>query len=260
MTTDNNQESNQENTDAKQSRGFTRRDFLAGLGGLGIGAVLVGGGAAVMLDNGYKAVQVSGGYLLIDSKKCGTCTTCMMACTLAHTGKTNLNLSRIQIGYNPLGKFPYDSVQHQCHQCPYPPCVEACPTQANHIDPATGVRMVDPDKCIGCERCVSACPYTPSRCQWNYEERHSQKCDLCINTPYFDMEGGPNGHQACVEACPMKAIKFTTELPAQKESGYDVNLRTYHWAKAGFPMDDAGKVLPSVSVPGPAAASGSTAH
>jgi len=257
MTTENKEA--QVQADEKQAHKVTRRDFLAGVGGLGVGAVLAGGGTALLLDNEVQAIPVSGGYLLVDSKKCGTCETCMISCTLAHTGKTNLSMARIQIGYNPLGQFPYDSVQHQCHQCPYPPCVETCPTGANHADKDTGVRLIDADKCIACERCVNACPYTPSRIQFNYEERHSQKCDLCINTPYFDMEGGPNGHQACVEACPMHAIKFTNQMPDQKESGYDVNLRTYHWAKAGFPMDDAGKVLPSVSVPGPAAAAASAA-
>ncbi|MCL2883586.1 MAG: 4Fe-4S dicluster domain-containing protein [Coriobacteriia bacterium] len=248
MTTDKHDETS---SAAEHGKAFSRRTFLAGLGGVGVGAILAGGGSALWLKNDVFAIPVSGGYLLIDSHKCGTCTTCMMACTIAHTGKTNLNFSRIQIGYNPLGRFPYDSVQHQCHQCPYPPCVEACPTQANHADKATGVRMVDPDKCIGCERCINACPYLPSRCQWNYEEKHSQKCDLCIDTPFWDQDGGPGGHQACVDACPMRAISFTVDTPEQKESGYDVNLRNTHWAWAGFPIDDQGRTLPSVSVPGP---------
>jgi protein NrfC len=234
--------------------GVTRRDFIAGLGGVGVGAVLTYGATTLALDDGAFAIPVSGGYLLVDSKKCGTCATCMLACTLAHTGKSNLNLSRIQIGYNPLGQFPYDAVQHQCRQCPYPPCVDACPTRANHADPATGVRTVDADKCIGCEQCINACPYSPSRLQWNYESKCAQKCDLCLDTPYFDLEGGPGGSQACVEACPMRALRFTTEIPDQKESGYDVNMRNAHWAVAGFPIDDSGNVLPSVSVPGPAPA------
>ncbi len=237
------------NAQVDQDSGVTRRSFLAGLGGLGVGAVVASGVTAMLLNDDAYAIPVSGGYLLIDSKKCGTCESCMLACTMAHTGEGNLNLSRIQIRYNPLGKFPEDAVQHQCHQCPFPPCVDACPTKANHADKATGVRMIDPNKCIGCELCINACPYTPSRVQWNYEKKCSQKCDLCLDTPYFEHEGGPGGKQACVEACPMRAIKFTTEIPDQKESGYDVNLRTDHWAKAGFPMDDAGKTLPSTSVP-----------
>ena len=34
----------------------------------------------------------------------------------------------------------------------------ACSTGALHIDQATGVRMVDEDSCIGCQRCAAVCP------------------------------------------------------------------------------------------------------
>jgi protein NrfC len=173
----------------------------------------------------------------------------MLSCTLAHTGRSNLNLSRIQVAYNPLGLFPHDCVQYQCRQCPYPPCVEACPTGANHADDATGVRTVDAEKCIGCERCINACPFTPSRVQWNYEDKCAQKCDLCQDTPFWNEKGGPGGKQLCVEVCPMRALSFTASLPEQGNRGYDVNLRNEHWAIIGFPMDADGHVLPKVSVP-----------
>jgi len=104
--------------------------------------------------------------------------------------------------------------------------------------------MVNVDKCIGCERCIQACPYQPSRVQWNPKERHAQKCDLCKDTPYWNHEGGPDGKQACVEICPMKAIKFTKEIPVQSGDGYDVNLRNENWAYLGFPVDDAGRQIP----------------
>jgi protein NrfC len=92
------------------------------------------------------------------------------------------------------------------------------------------MRMVDERKCIGCQRCVEACPHKPSRAIWNFEKKHSQKCDLCANTPYWDEKGGPDGKQACVAVCPMKAIKFTKEIPNQTgEAGYDVNLRGPGW-------------------------------
>ena len=54
----------------------------------------------------------------------------------------------------------------------------------------------------------------------------SPKCDLCVDTPYWKEKGGPKGKQACVEACPMGALKFVAKTPEQVDSiGYDVNLR-----------------------------------
>ena len=222
----------------KQSGGISRRQFLAGLGGLGIGALLGAGVVGIALPDGVYAIEASGGYLLVDSKKCAGCQSCMLACTLVHSGKENLALSRMQVHKNALASFPEDVSQHQCRQCPEPSCVNACPVGAMHCDPETGARLVDEDRCVGCERCVEACPFTPSRVQWNFEERHAQKCDLCKNTPYWNHEGGPKGEQACVCVCPMQAIAFTNELPQQTDQGYDVNLRNEHFARMAFPIDD----------------------
>lgn len=239
-----------ERTEQQAPRPISRREFLTAVGGLGIGALLAGTGAsAFFLGNGAYAIEVSGGYLLVDSIKCAGCETCMLSCSLAHCGRVNRSLARIQVAKNPLGNFPDETRQNQCRQCPYPSCVEACPTGAMHADPETGVRMVSEGKCIGCERCVEACPFTPSRVQWNYEDRHAQKCDLCLDTPYWSHDGGPGGKQACIEACPVHAITFTTELPVQSDEGYYVNLRNEHWAMIGFPIDDEGRVLPCESVP-----------
>lgn len=229
-------------TENSAPKGVSRRQFLAGVGGLGIGALLGGAVTAVALPDDVYAVEASQGYLLVDTKKCGGCESCMLTCSLVHTGKENLALSRIQIAKSALAGFPDDSAQDQCRQCPYPGCVEACPTGAMHADAETGVRTVDEGKCIGCQRCISGCPFTPSRVQWNFEERHAQKCDLCKNTPFFSRDGGPGGTQACVAVCPMKAITFTSELPVQSDEGYDVNLRNEHWSNLSFPIDNAGVV------------------
>lgn len=221
---------------ADDGKGVSRRDFLTGIGGLGVGAIF--GGVmlnGLLLPEEVFAIQASGGYLLVDTKKCAGCETCMLTCSLVHEGRQNLSLSRIQITQDPFGKFPTDMVQQQCRQCPYPACVDACPTGAMHADPKTGARMVDAAKCIGCERCVNACPLTPSRVQWNHEDKHAQKCDLCKDTPFWSQEGGADGKQACVEMCPMKAISFTKAIPTQSDRGYNVNLRNEHYGKLGFP-------------------------
>jgi len=242
----------------KDDSGFSRREFLTGVGGLGVGAVL--GGAllkSIILPDEVIAIPASTGYLLVDTKKCGGCVSCMLACSLTHHGEENLSLSRIQVLSDPFGPFGAveSLVQEQCRQCPYPACVEACPTGANHADPETGVRTVDEAKCIGCERCVNACPFTPSRMQWDFINKNAQKCDLCIDTPYMTEDGGPGGQQACVAVCPHKAIEFVSEIPLQTDAGYQVNLRKDEpaWAAFGFPQGDDGEYTVEVSVSGPTA-------
>ncbi|MDI6901570.1 MAG: 4Fe-4S dicluster domain-containing protein [Anaerosomatales bacterium] len=231
---------------ANSGSGVSRREFLTGVGGAGVGLVL--GGALIkgfFLPDEVFAVPASGGYLLVDTKKCAGCASCMLACSLAHSGECNLSLSRIQVLSDPFGPFGETEslVQEQCRQCTYPACVDACPTGAMHADEKTGVRMVDPAKCIGCERCVNACPFTPSRVQWNPAEKHAQKCDLCIDTPYMTEDGGPGGQQACVAVCPTKAITFVEEIPMQSDAGYQVNLREgmSAWATLALPQGDDGE-------------------
>lgn len=179
------------------------------------------------------------GYLLVDMKKCQGCMSCMLACSLVHHGEENLSLSRIQILQNPQGSFPDDLVISQCRQCVDPACVASCPVGALKFDPHYEyVIMVNEDECIGCKRCVSACPYKPGRTIWNFQENHSQKCDLCAKTPYWNSIGGLYGEKACVEICPLDAIIFTTQTPVQEgDTGYSVNLRGEEWERFGYSID-----------------------
>lgn len=211
---------------------LSRRQFLKMASGVALGVGL-GGVLPKLIDlgDGMIAIPASTGYLLVDTRKCAGCLTCMAACSLAHEGKVNISLSRIQVLRNPLAKFPDDITQEQCRQCLHPACVEACPTGALSVDKDSGfVRLSDELKCVGCQQCVEACPQSPSRVIWNYEGKHAQKCDLCINTPYWHKD-----EPACATLCPMKAIKYTTEIPSQfGDEGYNVNLRTLNWKPTKF--------------------------
>jgi protein NrfC len=220
--------------------GISRRNFLKVSKDLVVG---IGAGGAlthiIWVNKGLAAIPVSEGYLLVDIKKCQGCVSCMLACSLVHEGVENLSLSRIQVMQNSFEKWPDDVTIEQCRQCVEPACVEACPEGALTADPKHGnVRRVCKEKCIGCMACVEACPYLPSRSVWNFEEDHAQKCDLCAKAPFWVEKGGPDGKQACVEVCPVGAIKFTKEIPQQKgDKGYKVNLRGKSWKRLGYPID-----------------------
>ena len=230
-----------------ERKDFARRDFLKRSRdmaiGLGVAAVIPG---IIWLDDALAAIPASGGYLLVDTKKCQGCISCMLACSLVHEGVESQSLSRIQIIQNPFEAFPEDVAIEQCRQCVDPACVTACPVDALKANPKFGnVRMVDRNKCIGCGACFEECPYTPSRPVVVADERYngklkSRKCDLCANTPYHwdDAGGGPSGKQACIEVCPVGAIKLTKKIPPQKgDAGYNVNLRGSSWSKLGYPSD-----------------------
>jgi protein NrfC len=228
----------------------SRRDFMKVTGTI---IFVMGSGGYLYADNNpgnlakvsakSAGIPPSQGYLLVDTRKCQGCMSCMLACTLVHEGVENPSLSRIQIIQNPFEPFPDDVTIEQCRQCVEPACVEACLENALVVNADYGnVRMVDKTKCTGCGDCVEACPYMPSRpvlaSDKNFNDQNkSRKCDLCAITPYhWDATGGgPDGKQACVEVCPVGAIKFTQKIPVQEgDAGYKVNLRDSVWQQLGY--------------------------
>lgn len=173
------------------------------------------------------SVAPSMAYLVVDPEKCAGCMSCMLACSMVHEKKASISTSRIQIVQTPLVAFPADLDIYQCRQCTEPLCVDNCPTGACHLDAANGnVRVIDQDKCIGCQTCLNLCPHPAHRAVWNAETKKATKCDLCIDAPYLGQKGGLDGKQACVLACPMGALAVVTEVPSQKDdTGYRVNMR-----------------------------------
>lgn len=183
---------------------------------------------------GVTQIPTANGYIVVDPKKCCGCQSCMIACSLIHEGRVNISLSRIQVIQDPYGHYPDDLSVHLCRQCVDPECLVACPVEGALVaDGENGnVRRIVKSECIGCQECIQACPYTPSRIIWNHEESVAQKCDLCTDAPYWDKTGGPGGQQGCVEACPMQAIvfTFTGRVPPQPgTAGYSVHLRGEGW-------------------------------
>ena len=210
-----------------EKKKFSRRDFV-----VGSGTALAGGALTVVAPKTSEAAAgedypLATHYLVYDSKNCAGCYGCMTACSLSHDGEINFSLSRIQMHRAVLDEYPFDIQIHVCRQCPDPLCVMNCPTGAAHVSAENGnIRMIDSDKCIGCKTCIKSCPFIPHRPIWNHTINKATKCDLCVDTPFFNRQGGPGASQACVEACPSNALKVVTELPDQTDiSGYDRDLQ-----------------------------------
>ena len=240
--------SKNEKPDKKETseKKINRRQFLVGgSAALAAGAIAATTGVKTA-DSQEVTHPASTGYLVYDSKKCIGCTTCMLACSLTHYGAQSLSLSRIQIIQDSFGKFPDDIQIAPCRQCVTPVCVQTCPVGAAYIDTENGnVRRINQDDCIGCKTCLAMCPQQPHRPVWNHLDGVSSKCDLCIDTPYWDEKGGPDGKQACVLACPMQALKLVHETPDQKETeGYNINLRNEYYLNLGL-VDDS-RIVPPI--------------
>ena len=178
-------------------------------------------------------------YLVVDTKKCDGCCSCMVACSSVHEGVGNYSLSRIQVAQDAFARYPEDLQLSQCRQCPTPLCVQNCPSGACHVEAKSGhVRMIDEAKCTGCQTCLHSCPFIPHRPIWNPVKGKAAKCDLCAKATFWDEKGGPDGKQACIEVCPMRAIRLIRETPAQMDNaGYDVNLRNENAALVKLDLD-----------------------
>lgn len=103
--------------------------------------------------------------MLIDTRKCIGCHACTVGCVAE-------NASPPGVMYRPVfeqeaGIFPKVKrtfVPRPCQQCDAPPCVAACPNQGKATWKSTegvsaGLVPIDYEQCIGCGKCVPACPY-----------------------------------------------------------------------------------------------------
>jgi carbon-monoxide dehydrogenase iron sulfur subunit len=132
---------------------------------------------------------------------CIDCKRCEVACKTFHSASQN-TVKAYLIENAPDARIRVEgttqlSVAVNCRHCPAPKCVDACISGAMQRDPVTGVVTSDPDRCVGCRTCVSACPFGAVRV-----ENVALKCDLCS-----DGDGRP-GEPSCVTACPNRALIY----------------------------------------------------
>jgi len=95
-------------------------------------------------------------------------------------------------------------------------CVAACPFDAIHMNPETGLPVIDENKCTACGKCVTACPKAIIELRKKgLKGRRVYVC--CINKD----KGGPAlkackaaciGCGKCVKECPFDAIVLANNL------------------------------------------------
>jgi formate dehydrogenase iron-sulfur subunit len=90
-----------------------------------------------------------------------------------------------------------------CFHCAEPGCLLACPAPGAIVQYENGIVDFDQDKCIGCQYCVSGCPFDIPR--FDAKTKKVYKCTLCVDRVSNGME------PACVKACPTSAIRYGTK-------------------------------------------------
>lgn len=143
-----------------------------------------------------------------DMTRCVGCKCCEVACHEQNANPPGVKWRRV--GEMEGGVFPDTKhlfVSMACNHCLEPPCLEGCPVDAYHKDPATGVVHLDAQVCIGCQYCTWNCPYGAPQ----FDERRgvATKCDLCHNR----LSAGDL--PACVAVCPTGAIEIEAFRPEQ---------------------------------------------
>lgn len=142
--------------------------------------------------------------MVIRERYCIDCERCMKACV-----ETN---SVPEYGYRTIilekrrtlsaGEYETTFMPVLCNHCNRPPCVRVCPTTATWKDEKTGIVLMNPDRCIGCKTCMTACPYNAR--YFKEETRAVDKCNFCWDTRLS------KGMQdtACMAACPADVRVF----------------------------------------------------
>ncbi|HLQ05297.1 MAG TPA: 4Fe-4S dicluster domain-containing protein [Verrucomicrobiae bacterium] len=177
------------------------------------------GGLGASKPNGPIQVKGAEGVIYPDPTLCIGCLTCEVRCSQVHKAQGLSDVPRIRIFNDPATKvdpvvqaaYPDRGKFHQepCLQCPTAECLYVCPVDALQVDPKTGARFINEDKCVTCGRCNEACIFPVSsettatnqlvfnqhsRITYDPDKDVFAKCDLC-----YWREGGP----ACVESCPI---------------------------------------------------------
>ncbi len=137
----------------------------------------------------------------LNVSRCSGCMACVVACMdqndLPENGPGFRYVAKIETGIYPSAEISFASIS--CFNCGNAPCVIVCPTGAIKRRSQDGIVQVNPDLCIGCRSCLTACPFGAPGF---LEGKKMSKCNSCIERVDHGLE------PACVRICPTRALGF----------------------------------------------------
>jgi formate dehydrogenase iron-sulfur subunit len=123
----------------------------------------------------------------------------------------------------PNGDLAWLIRKDSCLHCAEPGCLLACPAPGAVVQYENGIVDFDESKCIGCQYCISGCPFDIPR--FDSKTKKVYKCTMCVDRVSNSLE------PACVKACPTGSIKFGSradmiaygeeKVAKLKERGFD---------------------------------------
>ena len=87
-----------------------------------------------------------------------------------------------------------------CLHCEEPGCLYACPAPGAIVQYQNGIVDFNQENCIGCQYCVTGCPFDIPRFDKGTKTVH--KCNMCVDRVEAGLE------PACVKTCPTNAISW----------------------------------------------------
>ena len=136
--------------------------------------------------------------MLVDVSRCIGCKACAVACKQENglaAGNSRLRVWAKEYISDKVLKYNYPQ---SCRHCYEPQCRTACPVGAIQRGD-TGWVLHDEAKCMGCQVCVTVCPYGGTKIMANGK---AGKCSLCEHR--LQLGKVP----ACVAVCPTEARIF----------------------------------------------------
>lgn len=217
-------------SDQKQPE-ISRRKFLGGVGSAAAGAAALATPSVTLEAAQSKAPRWA---MVMDLRRCIGCRACTVACKSEN--RVSLGRFRAVIQEKTMGSFPNTKkafLPLMCNHCKgnekdgVPPCVKACPeypgkrakfktadgktiryrTGATYKRP-DGLILIDKEKCIGCGKCIDACPYGVRsfdpfvKAGGDPTKQAADKCDMCAHRVDNGVE------PSCVNTCQGRARIF----------------------------------------------------